>query len=249
MRADGGVTSLVEVDAVASVGSPSFESMHIDIRSIALSLALVAAPSAAAGTVFSDATFDLFDNGVANLDIVGVQVTNSGADITFTVETRGYANWTKYLFFFNTGAADQTGTNGWNRPVNLNGQTIDRFIGSWVDQGSDNSQFWSWNGAWNLDFTFSNDQSDTANNKVSWTFSLAALGVGFGDVLLFDVGTSGGGDQDTTVDLLSREDQATDWWTNPATAGAYRAYTIVPGPGSLAIGACAAALLRRRRRN
>lgn len=204
----------------------------------------------ARGQTFSDATFDLFDNNVANLDIVGVTVSNSATDITFSVETRGFEAWTKYLFFLNTGAANQTGTNAWNRPVNLNGQTIDHYIGSWVDQASDNAQFWSFNGNWNLDYNFTNDQSQAGSHIVSWTFSLASLGVGIGDKILFDVGTSGGGDNDTTVDLLSRDTQATDWWTNPATAGEYRSYQIVPAPGALALAgaAAAAAGLGRRRR-
>lgn len=211
---------------------------------IAITGAAMAAPSD-----YADATFDIFDNLNSNLDIVGVSVSNTATDITFTVETRGYQSWTKYLFFFNTGGADQTGTNAWNRPVNLNGQTIDHFVGSWVDAGSDNSQLWSYTGAWNQTSTFSNDQSQTGINRVSWTISLAGLGLELGDSLLFDVGTSGGGDFDTTVDLLSRDTQATDWWTNPATAGQFLKYTVVPGPGALALLGVAGVVAGRRRRD
>jgi len=216
-------------------------------RSIALMLSIAGAAGAHAGT-YLDAQFDLFDNGLANLDIASVDVSNTATHITFTVETRGYANWTKYLFFFNSGAANQTGTNAWNRPLNMNGQTIDHFIGSWVDAPDTNAQNWSYNGAWNLDFTFSNDQSDTGNNRVSWTVLLSDLGLVIGSSLLFDVGTSGGGDGDTTVDLLSRDDQATDWWTNPATSGEFRKYDVIPAPGSAALLGLALGALRRRRR-
>lgn len=212
-----------------------------------LALSLTAGAGAGIATTFNDATGDTFTPENPNMDIVSVDVSNTATHMTITVETLGYANWTKYLFFFNTGAADQSSSNGWNRPLDMNGQTIDHFIGSWVDQAADNSQLWSYGAAWNQDGTFSNDQSDTGNNRVSWTFELAWLGVGFGDVVLFDVGTSGGGEFDTTIDLLSRDTQATDWWTNPATSGSFRAYTIVPAPGALALVGLAGAFARRRR--
>jgi len=215
--------------------------------SAAFVLAITAGASAGVPTTFMDATLDTFTPENPNLDIVSVDVSNNATHMTITVETLGYANWTKYLFFFNTGAPDQTATNAWNRPMNMNGNTIDRFMGSWVDQPANNAQLWTYGANWALDSTISNDQSDTGNDRVSWTFELAWLGLGVGEVLLFDVGTSGGGDFDTTVDLLSRDTQATDWWTNAATAGNYRAYTIVPTPGVLALAGLAGAISRRRR--
>ena len=169
------------------------------LKLTSVSAAFVVASSAiAAPDVYNDAQNDLFDNGFANLDIASVTVTNTATDITFSVATRGFANWTKYLFFINSGGPNQTGTNGWNRPVDLNGQTIDHFIGSWVDAPASNAQLWSFSGAWNHDSTFSNDQSLAGSNIISWTTSLASLGLGFGSVVSFDVGTSGGGDFDTT---------------------------------------------------
>ncbi len=217
------------------------------MRILSTTIVLAVAASAQAGLQYDDATFDTFTNGDANVDIVSVSVSNTDTHITFTVETRGYASWTKYLFFLNSGAADQTGTNAWNRPLDMNGQTIDHFIGSWVDAGTDNSQLWSFTGAWGQDSTFTNDQSDTGNNRVSWTTTLESLGLGIGDSLLFDVGTSGGGKFDTTVDLLSRSDQATDWWTNAATSGEFLKYDIVPTPGAVALLGLAGAFARRRR--
>jgi len=222
--------------------------MSLNPRPIVLCAAVALPATIASASVYSDAAFDLFDNGVANLDILNVDVTNDATTLSITVETRGYETWTKYLFFFNTGAPNQSTGNGWNRPINYNGQTIDRFIGSWVDAPSDNSQFWSFDGNWNNDFTFSNDQSDIGNRRVTWTVSLAALGLSFGDSLLFDVGTSGGGKFDTTVDLLSRDTQATDWWTNPATSGEFRKYVVVPSPGALALMVIAGLAGARRRR-
>lgn len=221
--------------------------MRTPARTLVLALPLVIAGASQAGTVYGDAAFDLFDNGVDNLDILNVDVSNTATDLTITVETRGFANWTKYLLFLNTGAAAQSAGNGWNRPISYNGQTIDHFIGSWVDAADNNSQLYSFNGNWNLDSTFTNDQSDIANRRVSWTVSLASLGLDFGDSLLFDVGTSGGGEFDTTVDLLSRQDQATDWWTNPATSGEFRKYVVVPAPGAAMLLGLAGVFARRRR--
>ena len=56
---------------------------------IASSAALLVAATASAG-VYTDATFDLFDNGFDNLDISSVSVTDNGTDITFSVTTRGF---------------------------------------------------------------------------------------------------------------------------------------------------------------
>ena len=47
--------------------------------------------------VYSDASSDLFDNGLANLDITSVEVTNDASNLTFTVTVRGFSDWTKFL--------------------------------------------------------------------------------------------------------------------------------------------------------
>lgn len=162
--------------------------------------------------------------------------------------TVGSADWTKYMFFFNTGGSG-TGTNGWNRPVNLNGQTIDYFAGSWVNEGSNNTQLVNWNGSnWNWDGVQISTNSGP-NFKVTWTFSLASLGLSAGDSLLFDVATSGGGDGDSGVDHLSRSTMSTDWWSNPSTAGEFLKYdVVVPGPGVVALMGVAGLAGGRRRR-
>ena len=62
--------------------------------------------------VYSDASSDLFDNGLANLDITSVEVTNDSSNVTFTVTTRGYRDWTKYLIGIRTAAAANSSTTG-----------------------------------------------------------------------------------------------------------------------------------------
>ncbi|MBL9141262.1 MAG: hypothetical protein JNK53_05290, partial [Phycisphaerae bacterium] len=87
---------------------------------IALSAAVAVASSASASVTYNDATFDTFDNGLGNLDIASVDVSNDATTLYIAVTTREYANWTKYMMFFNTGGAG-TGSNAWSRPVDLNG--------------------------------------------------------------------------------------------------------------------------------
>ena len=136
---------------------------------IASSAALLVAATASAD-VYTDANFDLFDNGLDNLDISSVSVTDDGTDLTIAVTTRGFQSWTKYLIMMDTAPAFGSTTNAWSRPIFM-GNTIERFIGSWVDAGSNNSQLVSWsNGNWDWGnyTTFSNSVS---GNTVTRTFT------------------------------------------------------------------------------
>jgi len=217
---------------------------------VKLTLAAVAAISVVSNgalgqVVYTDSTGDLFDNGFTNLDIREVVVSHDATNLYITVETVAYQNWTKYMFYFDTGVGG-TLSNGWGRPVNLT-REISHYVGSWVDAPSDNAQLWSWNvDAWNQDATVSNDQSQTGANRVSWAIPLSFLGVGLGDTIFFDVATSGGGGNDPGVDHLSRSDMATPGWGTPSTSGNFLAYTI-PAPGAVALLALAGLAARRRR--
>jgi hypothetical protein len=195
--------------------------------------------------VYTDSTGDLFDNGFTNLDIREVSVSHDATNLYITVETVGYQNWTKYMFYFDTGVGGTT-SNGWGRPVNLT-REISHYAGSWVDAPSDNAQLWSWSDGWNQVSTISNDQSQTGANRVSWAFSLSWLGVGVGNTIFFDIATSGGGGNDPGVDHLSRSDLATTFWDQPSTSGNFLAYTV-PAPGVVAVLALAG-LAGSRRRN
>lgn len=193
---------------------------------------------------YSDATGDIFDGGLTNLDISAVSVSHDDSNLYITVETSSFQNWTKYMFYFDTGIGGTT-SNGWGRPVNLT-REISHYVGSWVDAPSDNAQLWSWSDAWNLDGTVTNDQSQAGENKVTWAFSRSWLGIGEGSTIFFDVATSGGGN-DPGVDHLSRSDLATTFWDQPSTSGEFLAYTV-PAPGAVAVLALAG-LGRSRRRS
>ncbi|MFZ4642587.1 MAG: hypothetical protein ACOYMU_04485 [Phycisphaerales bacterium] len=210
------------------------------------SLASAGQPTQSSGQMFQDTQNDLFDNSLGNLDITNVWVENTATDITFSVTTREFQSWTKYMIFLETTIGGGTGTNAWSRPIDLSGAQIDYFVGSWVDASSNNSQFvannflgWDWASA----TTFSNVQS---GNTVSWTMSLASMNLFVGSVISFDVATTGGGN-DPGVDHLSRDVLATTGWGNPSVAGAFMTYTVVPGPGAFALLGLAGLVSRRRR--
>jgi MYXO-CTERM domain-containing protein len=188
----------------------------------------------------------MFQTAPSNLDISSVSVTSDATTLYISVTTVSFETWTKYMIFMKTGAGSSTTSNAWSRPVDFSGQTINHFIGSWVDQPTDNSQCVSWDGAnwdWGGSTTFANSVS---GNTVTWAVSLASLGLGQGDKLLFDVATSGGGGGDSGIDHLSRADPATGWWSDTSYSGQFLSYTV-PGPGALALLGLAGMVGRRRR--
>ena len=211
--------------------------------------ALAVAASALAdhgASIYTDATFDLFDNGFDNLDITSVAMDNDADFLYISVSTRGFQNWTKYMMYFDTETTGGTSTNAWNRPVDLSGASIEYYLGSWVDQPTDNSQFVTWTGS---EWDWGNVAISTNlvnGNTVTWTISLASMGLAVGDTFYFDVATSGGGN-DPGVDHLSRSDAATPGWGTASTSGNFLAYTTVPAPGAIALLGLAGLAGRRRR--
>ena len=204
------------------------------------------AASANAG-IYTDPNFDLFDNGLDNLDISSVSVSDDGVNLSIAVTTRGFQNWTKYMMYFDTQPTGGTSTNAWSRPVNLSGASIEYYKGSWVDQASNNSQFVSWTGsAWNWG-SESYLTNSVSGNTVTWQISLASMGLSAGSTFYFDIATSGGGN-DPGVDHLSRSDQATPGWGTASTAGAFLSYTVTPAPGAVALLGVAGLIGSRRRK-
>ncbi len=178
--------------------------------------------------VYSDASSDLFDNGFANLDITSVEVTNDASNITFTVTTRSFSDWTKYLIGIRTAVASSSSTTGnlWGRN-NTYAEGINFQVASWVDNGGGVgfSQYVS--SAWASTSGASIDLTQTVSNKVSWTVSLASLGLSLGDTFKFDLGTTGGGGGDPFVDVASRGDASTSGWGSASTSGALLSYTTI----------------------
>lgn len=238
----------------------------------AAALAMIA--GGAQGDIFADNTGSsadggdlhsfFYDQGFNHLDITQVEMTNDANFLYINITVNAdidATNWGKYVVGFDTGrnAGDNsTDPGSWNRNVDW-GRGITDFIGSWADDGGSGAgaELRSWDGsAWGLtDATYgagtdimASDAGHAAGVQML-TVSLSSLGLGVGDVLQFDVFTTGGG-ADPGVDHLSRFDYSTDDWANQSVAGNFLSYTIapIPAPGSLALlGLGGVATLRRKR--
>ncbi len=206
--------------------------------------------------VYADATDDLHATfaGFDHLNIVSVEVTNDANFVYFAIETAGDLdanNWGKYLIGMDTGRNAGENSNPWGRNVDF-GRGITDFVGSWADDGGSGvgAELYAWNNGWSLtDATYGvgtgitgteimGDDADHAAGIQRIAVSLAALGLGDGDVLEFDVFSTGGNAGDAGVDHLSRLDASTDWWTNQSLSGEFLSYTIqvVPLPSSVLAG-------------
>ncbi len=197
--------------------------------------------------------------GFDHLDITQVEVTNDANFLYFDISVAGdldATNWGKYLIGMDTGRVAGTNTDAWGRNIDW-GSGMTDFVGSWADDGGTGigAELHAWDGAaWNLtDATYGagteimGDDANHAAGVQRIAVSLSALGVGVGDVIFFDVATTGGG-FDPGVDMLSRQDAATDGWGTQSVSGQYLSYTIIPAPGSAALlGLGGLVALRRRR--
>ncbi|MGV6815082.1 MAG: PEP-CTERM sorting domain-containing protein [Phycisphaerales bacterium] len=206
------------------------------------------------------ATFAGFDH----LDIAQVEVTNDASFIYFDITVVGdldSVNWGKYIIGMDTGANagdNSTDPGSWNRNVDW-GRGITNFVGSWADDGGTGAggELRSFDGvAWNLtDATYAAGTDIMASDAghaagiQHIAVSLAALGLSAGDVLEFDVFSTGGG-ADPGVDHLSRSDASTPDWGTTSVAGDFLSYTVtaVPAPGSLALLGLGGLVAGRRRR-
>lgn len=229
---------------------------------------LALAAGLAQGEVYMDATDDLAFDFLGNdhLNISSVEVTNDAEYIYFAISMVGdldATTWGKYVVGLDTGrnAGDNsTDPGSWNRNVDW-GRGITDFVGSWTDGGGSGAgaELRSWDGsAWGLtDATYGAgtdvmaDDAGHSSGIQMLAISLSALGLVDGDVLEFDVFSTGGG-ADPGVDHLSRGDYSTDAWANPSLSGAFLSYTIniVPIPSSAAIallGLCGLAAVKRLR--
>jgi hypothetical protein len=212
--------------------------------------------SSVSAEMYVDATGDVFDGGLSNLDILGAEITNDLDNLYVRVTTNAdvaATNWGKYLIFFDTGdGGAMSGPNGndpFNNPWSRNVGSmvgIDAFVGSWIDGGG-GAIAYTWNGGGFNDNGFvAPDLSDATSGVVRWTVSLSALGLAVGDTFNFDVATTGGFDNDPAIDLLSTTDVQPGWGNGSYSPMAY-SYTVVPAPGVLAMIGLAGLASRRRR--
>jgi hypothetical protein len=237
--------------------------------------ALVAIPCvafAAQGTnsPYADAVSDIdpgFSTGDGTLDILGMEVTNNATDVTFTLSVNGNlttVDWGNFMIGISTGSTASTNTgNGWARPIQLNSPVggMDYWVGSWVNTGG-GSQLWSYNGAsWTgpsplASYSF----SAGATSTITYTMTLASLGLAVDDLFYFDAYSSGSGPADSAVDALANPNVSITAWNQTYTSSTtgdgglgLNSYQVVPEPSTYALLAISGAafggyVMRRRRR-
>jgi hypothetical protein len=222
---------------------------------------------------YSDPAGDI-DPGIANAggtaDILGMEVSNTLTDINFKLTVNGdvaTTNWAKFMIgIASTKTAGTTTGNGWGRPINLQvtgtaGPGMDHWIGSWVD-GGNGSQLWSYTGGtWSGPGALGGfSVTPGATSQISYTVSMASLGLVDGDTFYFDAYSSGGGGGDSAIDSLANPNVSITSWSQTYTSQPVAAaglglnsYTItaVPEPASVAafgvVGVAVAGRLMRRR--
>ena len=220
------------------------------------------------GVVYTDATGDIA-GGIATaggtLDLVSMEVSSTTTDVIFKLTVNGNVggtDWGKFMIGISTGAGDTSANgNGWGRPINMTSNGgMTRWVGSWVDSGG-GSQLWDYSGSsWSGPGSLAGFAGAAgAQSTLTYTVSMASLGVSNGSTIYFDAYSSGGGGNDSAVDALSRSDASIGNWGGPfttagiaagtsaSTAGGAFAYTI-PAPGALALLGAATLVGSRRRR-
>ncbi len=207
----------------------------------AIALGLAIAPMAAAD-VFLDATGDMYDPALSNLDIKSVTVTNDATHLYFDILLDGNldaTNWGKYGVAIDS-AAGGANSNGWGRSIDW-GRDIDSWIGTWADDGGSGvgGQIWTYSSGWSVTGSVIGDDSGHADGHQRFSIALADLGLSIGDTFAFDVISTGSGGSDPGIDHLSRSDAPTTAFGGTSYAGTFRNYTVesiavVPGIGGLA---------------
>jgi hypothetical protein len=218
-------------------------------------LAVSANLQAAQGTnsPYTDAVNDIDGEfgtgGDGTLNILGMEVTNNATDITFTLSLNGNistTDWGNFMIGISTGSTASTNTgNGWARPIQLNSPVggMDYWVGSWVNTGG-GSQLWSYNGAsWDgpsalAGYSF----AAGATSTITYTLTLASLGLAINDTFYFDAYSSGGGGGDGAVDALANPNVSiTNWgdsYTSSTTGDSglgLNSYQVVPEPSTIAL--------------
>ena len=227
---------------------------------------LTAAVHANPGVVYNDATGDINPNigtGNGTLDLVRMEVSHTATDLVFALTVNGNVattDWGKFMIGISNGSAGDTSVNGngWARPINMGSPTggMTNWIGSWVDSGG-GAENYSWApSSWGrVGATYNSNFgsfaiASGAQSTITYTVSMASLGLAEGNTFYFDAYSSGGSSTDSAVDALANPNYAISSWGGPYTSSSTTgifSYTI-PAPGVIALLGVAGLVGARKRR-
>ena len=223
--------------------------------------------SAFAAQTYTDAIGETINSASGTIDFVGAEVSNTATDLVISLKVNGNVgttDWGKFMIGIATTKTDGTTSgNGWNRPINLSapsGKGMDFWTGAWVDGGGGSELHkytsgtptgsWSNIGSYNQQIgTYATDKS-----LLTYTYSLATLGVTVGDTIYFDAYSSGGGGTDGAIDALANSAQSISDWGNSYTSSGsnLNSYTLVPEPSTgmlMGLGVAGLLVVRRFRKS
>jgi hypothetical protein len=242
-----------------------FTRIALSVAASALLAGVALQAHAAPGvTTFNDAINDIdpsITTGNGTLDLVKMEVSNTATDVVFQLTVNGNigsTDWGKFMIgIANNKGYGTSSSDGWGRPITMSANGgMTNWIGSWVDGGGgaenrSNQTSWGLTGAtYNSNFGgFS--LSAGAQSTITYTVSIASLGMSIGDTFSFDAYSSGGGNGDSAVDALANPSVAITSWGQAYDSGPWNSfsYTLgaVPAPGAIALLGVAGLLGRRRR--
>ena len=93
---------------------------------------------------FQDTVGDVFD--FDNLDIRWAVIGHDAQNLYITVNVNDNllnTDWTNFVFMLDTDGKGAS-TNAWGRPIDLGGQVIDVFLGSWINNADSGVSFRTW---------------------------------------------------------------------------------------------------------
>jgi hypothetical protein len=237
-----------------------FTRLALPVAATALLTGLALQADATPGVTYNDAINDIapgLATGNGTLDLVKMEVSNTATDVVFQLTVNGNigsTDWGKFMIgIANNKGNGTSSSDGWGRPITMSANGgMTHWLGSWVDSGG-GSQLWTngssgWSGpASPAGFTL----SAGAQSTVSFTASIASLGMSIGDTFAFDAYSSGGGSGDSAIDALANPNFAVSNWGDAYNSGTSTSFTYtlgaVPAPGAIALIGAAGLLARRRK--
>jgi hypothetical protein len=242
-----------------------FTRIALSVAASALLAGVALQAHAAPGvTTFNDAINDIdpgISTGSGTLDLVKMEVSNTNSDVMFKLTVNGNigsTDWGKFMIgIANNKGYGTSSSDGWARPITMSANGgMTNWIGAWVDadggaENRSNQTSWGLTGAtYNGNFGgFS--LSAGAQSTITFTVSIASLGMSIGDTFSFDAYSSGGGGGDSAIDALANPNYAVSSWGQAYNSGPSNSvsYTLsaVPAPGAIALIGVAGLMGRRRR--